>query len=103
MSSQFSRSLKQSVMVRIQKHATTYIRISQHTRIDNDIVQLQVLYCGELRNETLYNAMLAFTIRDVLRVCSPQDGRARQYKTKRQERQRGIEGMVGKQGRIYIY
>jgi len=90
-------------MVRRQKHATTYIGVSQHARIDNDIVQLQVLYCGELRNETLCNAMLAITTRDVLRVCIPQDGCERQYKMKRQERQRGIEGMVGKQGRIYIY
>jgi len=62
-------------MVRIQKHATTYVRVSQHTRIDNNIVQLQVLYCGKLRNETLCNAMLAITIRNVLLVCSPQDGR----------------------------
>jgi hypothetical protein len=66
--SQFSRSLQQLVMAMDQERATTYIRISQHTRVDHDIIQFQVRYCGELRNKTLRDAVLAITTRDLVRL-----------------------------------
>jgi hypothetical protein len=67
--SQFSRSLQTSVTARHQKHTLTYIRVSQHTCVDHNIIQFQVRYCGELRNKALCNAVLAIiTSRDLVRL-----------------------------------
>lgn len=101
--SQFSRSLHQLVTTTIQRHSTTYIRISQHASINYNIVQLQVRYCSKLSNEILRNALLAMSTTEKQYTYEFRGDQERQRRRKVCKRERGKEELVRKQEQIYIY